>query len=113
MKVTAYLTNCCNCLKDEDSVKGVIYTKDMFDNSNSFITVKPELSQIHYCVQCYTTHVTEAAKYWLYKEVEVKENGHTYIRKVKCSTAENNSKLKELAFIFKKTLFNINELTIV
>lgn len=91
MKVQAYLTSCCNQLKDEDNVYGVIQTPDLFDIYKSYTTVKPAKSNIHYCVDCYNTMVVEATQ----KLVRRKNNEENY-----------QEKLREMSYVFKKSLFS-------
>lgn len=95
MKVIAYETNCCCSLKKEDDVYGVLFIPDLFDTYNSFKTVNPDKATVHYCVQCYSERVTDLAG----RHVRRKNN-----------EAEYQNKLKEFAYIFKKSLFSIREL---
>jgi hypothetical protein len=98
MKVTAYIVQCCGKLKHDNEVYGVIYKPDMYDTYNSLLTVDAEKSQIHYCVDCYHSRVID----YVPTVVRRKNNEDKY-----------QEKLKEMAYVFKKSLFNINELTIL
>lgn len=93
MIITAYKVDCCGNIVDKENAYGVIHKPDMFDADNSFPTVDPDKSQTHYCVNCYTERVVEAAKYW----------GNR-----KTTTEERDKKRKELAYVFKKSLFSKN-----
>lgn len=92
MKVIAYITNCCNKLKPEDEVFGVKSSPNIFDIELSISTVSPEKSNIHYCIECYNVRVIDCCK----RTIHRKNNEEAY-----------QEKLKELTYVFKKSLFII------
>lgn len=69
---------------------GVIFVNDMFDVLRQYRTVKPQLSNCHYCVECYTRLVVEAADRLSPRKKDVK----LYQEKV-----------RELTYAFKHNLF--------
>jgi len=93
MIVKACITNCCGLLKSMNEVYGIVHTPVLFnqDREKEFKTVDAEKTNIHYCVECYQIRVIQAAG----ATVKRKNNEDKY-----------QLALKELAYHFKKMLFD-------
>lgn len=87
MLVTACLTNCCGKVKPLSEVFGIIHQPDLFDEENSFKSVAPEKTNIHFCVECYTHSVTDRISSLFSRKHNVQER---------------DKKIKELAYLFKR-----------
>ena len=60
MKVIAYLTDCCNTLKSEKEVSGLLYTPDLFDsNFENKIIINPDKCDIHFCIDCFKKQIND------------------------------------------------------
>lgn len=88
MKITGYLTQCCNRILNEDEIYGIIGVQNMFRVFDSLKTVPPDNSQIHFCNECYQNQVIKQADLLVYKKNNV--DGWT-------------KKVEELAYLFKKS----------
>ena len=91
MKITGYLTQCCNKIKNEDEVFGIISQPNMFSKFDSLKTVPPDNAKVHFCNECYQEQVIKHADILVNK----KYNFEAW-----------TNKTKELAFIFKNGCMN-------
>lgn len=91
MKTTAYISDCCRKLLDENNVMGIIYEPDIFIINGFYKTVKPDKSNIHYCIRCYNFNVTEAVKKLIDKSYTMEEI---------------DRKKHEMAYLFKSSVYN-------
>jgi hypothetical protein len=91
MKITGYLTQCCNQIRNESEVYGILSVPNMFSKFDSLKTVPPEQSTKHFCNECYQLQVIKQADILVNK----KYNFEAW-----------TNKTKELAFIFKQSCMN-------
>lgn len=93
MLVKAVKTNCCGKVIDIEDANGLIHTPNILDILDSFTTVNPEKTQVHFCIDCYMNRVNEPANRIVDKTKDMEGF---------------KEKLRELTYIFKKSLFKIN-----
>lgn len=95
-KVEAYKCDHCNTVVEESGIVGVDRVEDMFDKEKSFPTIpNPAKAFLHYCVDCYRTHVLIPA---------------ANLSDRKRDEREYELKVKELAYGLRRTtVFKYNE----
>lgn len=91
MIIKGYKAECCGRIFDKHGVFGVSAEKDMFDLYSSFKTIHIDKATVHYCVECYSEKVVMATQ----RLIRRKDNEGNY-----------QAKLKEMAYVFKKSLFS-------